>query len=170
MSADPDLDPEDRREVLSVLLSDARQSDEDIARQTGLSAAAVEAAVASLEEQGVIRGYQAVVDWERLEDEHVSAQVELNVELDRETSYRDIAKRIAKFPEVATLRLVSGEYDFAITVEGESMHDVSDFVADRIAPVPEITQTVTHFVMTTYKDRGIEFDADDEDDRLSVSP
>jgi len=170
MSADPDLDPEDRREVLSVLLSDARQSNEDIARQTGLSAAAVEAAVASLEEQGVIRGYQAVVDWERLEDEHVSAQVELNVELDRETSYRDIAKRIAKFPEVATLRLVSGEYDFAITVEGESMHDVSDFVADRIAPVPEITQTVTHFVMTTYKDRGIEFDADDEDDRLSVSP
>jgi len=170
MSADPDLDPEDRREVLSVLLSDARQSNEDIARQTGLSAAAVEAAVASLEEQGVIRGYQAVVDWERLEDEHVSAQVELNVELDRETSYRDIAKRIAKFPEVATLRLVSGEYDFAITVEGESMHEVSDFVADRIAPVPEITQTVTHFVMTTYKDRGIEFDADDEDDRLSVSP
>ena len=156
--------------MLSVLLSDARQSNEDIARQTGLSAAAVEAAVASLEEQGVIRGYQAVVDWERLEDEHVSAQVELNVELDRETSYRDIAKRIAKFPEVATLRLVSGEYDFAITVEGESMHEISDFVADRIAPVPEITQTVTHFVMTTYKDRGIEFDADDEDDRLSVSP
>ena len=156
--------------MLSVLLSDARQSNEDIARQTGLSAAAVEAAVASLEEQGVIRGYQAVVDWERLEDEHVSAQVELNVELDRETSYRDIAKRIAKFPEVATLRLVSGEYDFAITVEGESMHEISDFVAERIAPVPEITQTVTHFVMTTYKDRGIEFDADDEDDRLSVSP
>ena len=170
MSADPDLDPEDRREVLSVLLSDARQSDEDIARQTGLSAAAVEAAVASLEEQGVIRGYQAVVDWERLSNDHVSAQVELNVELDRETSYRDIANRIAKFPEVATLRLVSGEYDFAITVEGESMHEISDFVADRIAPVPEITQTVTHFVMTTYKDRGIEFDADDEDDRLSVSP
>ena len=50
------------------------------------------------------------------------------------------------------------------------MHEISDFVAERIAPVPEITQTVTHFVMTTYKDRGIEFDADDEDDRLSVSP
>jgi len=170
MSADPALDPEDRREVLSVLLSDARQSSEDIARQTGLTAAAVEAAVASLEDEGVIRGYQAVVDWERLENDHVSAQLELNVELDRETSYRDIANRIAKFPEVASLRLVSGEYDFAVDLEGESMHEISDFVAERIAPVPEITQTVTHFVMTTYKDRGIEFDADDEDDRLSVSP
>lgn len=170
MSVDDGLDPEDRREVLSVLLSNARQTGEDIARQTGLSEAAVEAAIASLEEEGVIRGYQAVVDWERLDDQHVSAQIELNVELDRETGYRDIARRIAKFPEVASLRLVSGEYDFAIDVEGESMHEVSDFVAERIAPVPEITQTVTHFVMTTYKDRGIEFDADDEDDRLSVSP
>ena len=168
--SDADLGPEDRREVLSVLLDDARQETADIARQTGLSEAAVAAAIESLEADGIVRGYQAVVDWERLDDDHVAAQVELNVELDRETSYRDIADRLAKFPEVATLRLVSGEYDFAVTVEGESMHDVSDFVADRIAPVPEITQTVTHFVMTTYKDRGIHFDADDEDDRLSVSP
>jgi len=71
---------------------------------------------------------------------------------------------------VNSLRLVSGEYDFAIEVEGESMHDVSTFVADRIAPIPEITQTVTHFIMTSYKERGIAFDGDDEDDRLSVSP
>lgn len=170
MSVDDGLDPEDRREVLDVLLSNARQTSEDIARQTGLSEAAVDAAIESLEADGVIRGYQAVVDWERLENDHVSAQLELNVELDRETSYRDIADRIAKFPEVASLRLVSGEYDFAVDLEGESMHEISDFVAERIAPVPEITQTVTHFVMTTYKDRGIHFDADDEDDRLSVSP
>ena len=170
MSADADLDPEDRREVLSVLTSNARQSSADIARQTGLSEAAVEAAISDLETEGVIRGYQAVVDWERVDDDHVRAQLELNVELDRETSYRDIANRIAKFPEVASLRLVSGEYDFAVDLEGDSMHEISDFVAERIAPVPEITQTVTHFVMTTYKDRGIEFDADDEDDRLSVSP
>ena len=170
MSEDADLSVEDRREVLSVLLSDARQSSEDIARQTGLDVAAVEAAIASLEADGVIRGYQAVVDWDRVDDDHVTAHLELNVELDRETSYRDIANRIAKFPEVATLRLVSGEYDFSVDVEAESMHEVSDFVAERIAPVPEITQTVTHFVMTTYKDRGIEFDAEDEDDRLSVSP
>jgi DNA-binding Lrp family transcriptional regulator len=168
--SDADLGPEDRREVLSLLLDDARQETADIARQTGLSEAAVEAAIESLEADGIVRGYQAVVDWERLDDDHVAAQGELNVEPDRETSYRDIADRLAKFPEVATLRLVSGEYDFAVTVEGESMHDVSDFVADRIAPVPEITQTVTHFVMTTYKDRGIHFDAHDEDDRLSVSP
>ena len=162
---------DDRRQVLDLLCENARDTPEDIARQLGLEAADVEAAIESLEADGVIRGYQAVVDWGALDDgERVQAEVELNVELDRDTSYRDIARRIAKFPQVRSLRLVSGDFDFAIDVEGQSMHTVSDFVAEQIAPIPEITQTVTHFVMETYKERGIEFEADDEDDRLSVSP
>jgi DNA-binding Lrp family transcriptional regulator len=159
-----------RRAVLDLLLENARYSVDDIARQTDLSADEVEAAVASLEDDGVVRGYQAVVDWGALDDSHVRAMVELNVELDRETSYRDIARRIVKYPQVASLQLVSGEFDFVAVLEGESMHALSDFVAAEIAPVPEITQTVTHFVMDTYKDRGIEFEADDGDDRLAVSP
>jgi hypothetical protein len=36
--------------------------------------------------------------------------------------------------------------------------------------VPEITQTVTHYVMESYKEHGIEFDDGDDDDRLSISP
>ncbi len=161
---------DERRAVLDLLRENARYSADDIARQTGLEAAAVEAAIEGLEDEGVVRGYQAVVDWSALDDGHVRAQVELNVELDRDTSYRDIARRIAKFPAVASLRLVSGEYDFVADLEGESMHALADFVAEEIAPVPEITQTVTHFVMETYKERGIEFETDDGDDRLAVSP
>ncbi|WP_458186166.1 Lrp/AsnC family transcriptional regulator [Haladaptatus sp. NG-WS-4] len=159
-----------KRELLNALLSNARESTADLARQTGLSESEVESLVAELESEGAVRGYQAVVDWNQLPDEHVEAEVELNVELDRETGYEEIARRIAKFPEVASLRLVSGDYDFAIDVEGESMHDVSNFVAEQIAPIPEVTQTVTHFVMETYKKRGIEFDDHDDDDRLSISP
>jgi len=161
---------DERRELLDVLLEDARTDTADIARQLGLSEAEVGELIDDLEAEGIVKGYQAVVDREELDEDYARAFVELNVELDRETSYADIAARIAKFPEVNSLRLVSGEYDFAIEVEGESMHDVSAFVADRVAPVPEITQTVTHFIMTSYKERGIAFDGDDEDDRLSVSP
>ncbi|WP_266075576.1 Lrp/AsnC family transcriptional regulator [Haladaptatus caseinilyticus] len=161
---------ESKRELLTLLLSNAREDTADLARQIGLSESDVESMVADLESEGIVRGYQAVVDWNRFTDEHVEAEVELNVELDRETGYEEIARRIAKFPEVASLRLVSGDYDFALDVEGESMHDVSNFVAEQIAPIPEVTQTVTHFVMETYKERGIEFDDHDEDDRLSVSP
>lgn len=162
---------DERREVLDLLLENARYSTDDIARQLDVDESAVADTIAGLEEDGVIRGYQAIVDWGALDGAgHVQAQVELNVELDRDTSYRDIARRIAKFPEVQSLRLVSGDFDFSVDVEGESMHTVSDFVADRIAPIPEITQTVTHFVMETYKERGIELETEDGDDRLSVSP
>ncbi|MFB6089526.1 MAG: Lrp/AsnC family transcriptional regulator [Halobellus sp.] len=161
---------EAKRELLDLLLSDARQSTEDIARQLGVDAATVEELVDELEAEGAIRGYQAVVDWDRVDEEHVRAEVELNVELDRETGYEDIAQRIARFPEVASLRLISGSYDFAVDVEGDSMHDVSNFVSEQIAPIPEVTQTVTHFVMTTYKERGVYFGDGDDDDRLAVSP
>jgi DNA-binding Lrp family transcriptional regulator len=159
-----------RRELLDVLVEDARTDTADIARQLGVEEDEVESLIEELEDEGVIKGYQAIVDWEEVDGDGARALVELNVELDRETSYADIAGRIAKFPEVEALRLVSGEFDFTAEVEADSMHEVSAFVADRIAPVPEITQTVTHFIMTSYKERGIPFDGDDEDDRLSVSP
>jgi len=161
---------DDRRKVLELLRENARYSTEDIARQTGLDAEEVADIIGALEADGVVRGYMAVVNWDELDENHVEAEVELNVELDRETSYREIAQRIAKFPEVSTLRLVSGEYDFVADLEGESMHDISDFVADQIAPIPEVTQTVTHFVMTTYKERGIMLETEDDDERLSISP
>ena len=161
---------DEKRELLDLLLADARQSTADLARQTGLDEGTVEAHLDALEAEGAVRGYQAVVDWDHVAEEHVEAHVELNVELDRETKYDDIAGRITKFAEVDSLDLVSGNYDFAVTVTGESMHDVSMFVSEQIAPIPEVTQTVTHFVMDTYKDRGIEFDDHEDDDRLSISP
>ncbi|MFC7075789.1 Lrp/AsnC family transcriptional regulator [Haloarcula halophila] len=161
-----------RREILELLRENARYTTEDIAHMTGQSADEIESAIEELEEAGVIRGYQAVVDWEAVEtdEERVRATVELNVTLDRETSYADIADRIAKFPEVTSLRLISGDYDFDLEVEGDSMREVSHFISNKIAPIPEITQTVTHYVMDSYKERGVRFDDRDDDDRLSVSP
>lgn len=142
----------------------------DIARQTDLDEATVEEQIAALETDGVIKGYQAVVDRERTETERVRAAVELNVTLDRETGYDDIAERIAGFSTVESLHLVSGDYDFLMHAEGDSMSEVSSFISEKVAPIPEVTQTVTHYVMDTYKEQGIEFGDGHDDDRLSVSP
>jgi len=159
-----------RDEVLALIRENARQSVEDIARQTELDPETVEDVLADLEDDGVIRGYRAVVDWDQMEAETVRAAVELNVTLDRETSYNDVADRLARFPLVESLHLVSGDYDFMMEVEGDSMREVSMFISDKVAPVPEITQTVTHYVMDSYKEQGIVFGDGDDDDRLSVSP
>jgi DNA-binding Lrp family transcriptional regulator len=157
-------------EIVELLRENARYSVEDIARQTGSDPETVGAVIDELEDKGVIRGYKAVVDREQLDDERVRAVVELNITLDRETSYDDVAQRIAKFPKVESLHLVSGDFDFMMEAEGDSMRELSNFISNKVAPVPEITQTVTHYVMTTYKEQGIEFGDGDDDDRLSVSP
>ena len=159
-----------KRELLALLSTDARESTDDIARQLGVDTETVEELLDELEAEGTVRGYQAVVDWDNIDEQRVAAFVELNVELDRETGYEEIADRIARFSEVQSLRLVSGDYDFAIEVTGDSMQDVSRFISNQIAPIPEITQTVTHFIMQTYKEAGIDFGDRDDDDRLSVSP
>ncbi|NIC00779.1 Lrp/AsnC family transcriptional regulator [Halobacterium sp. R2-5] len=159
-----------REQILPLLRENARYSTEDLARQTGLDESEVEATIQELERDGVVKGYRAIVDRDKVEPERVRASVELNVTLDRETGYDDIAERLAKFPEVQGLRLVSGDFDFAMDVEGDSMSEVSHFISEKVAPVPEITQTVTHYIMETYKEGGVEFGDGDDDDRLSISP
>ena len=157
-------------ELLDLLCENARYSTADLARLTGLSEGTVEETIAELEAEGIVKGYTAVVDWDAVGDNRIQAHVELNVTLDRETSYKDVAERVAGFREVKGLRLVSGDYDFALEVEGENMREVSRFISDKVAPIPEITQTVTHYIMQTYKQSGHRFDDGDDDDRLSVTP
>ncbi|CAI50104.1 Lrp/AsnC family transcription regulator [Natronomonas pharaonis DSM 2160] len=157
-------------ELLELLCENARYSTADLARLTDSDEDEVEATIEELEAEGIIQGYTAVVDWDAAGDERVRAHVELNVTLDRETSYRDVAERLAGFSEIQDLRLVSGDYDFALEVEGENMREVSKFISDKVAPVPEITQTVTHYIMENYKQGGYRFDDDTDDDRLSVTP
>lgn len=159
-----------RAELLSLLRENARYTTVDLARMLGTDESEVAEQIEALEAEGVLKGYQAVVDWRRTDEEPVRALVECNVTLDRETGYDDIAARLVGFPEIQSLRLVSGEYDFSLTVEADSMGEVSRFVSEKVAPVPEITQTVTHYLMESYKERGIEFGGDGDDDRLSVSP
>lgn len=161
---------DDLDELLELLSENARYTTADLARMTDMDPGAVEDAMAALESEGVIQGYHAVVNWNAAGRERVQAHAELNVTLDRETSYSDIADRLAGFPEVKGLRLVSGDYDFALEVEGDSLSGVSQFISEKVAPIPEITQTVTHYIMETYKESGHRFEDNGDDDRLSVTP
>ncbi len=77
----------------STIWESARYTTEDIARLTDYSESEVAEIIDEFEEAGIIRGYQAVVDWNAVEndEERVRATVELNVTLDRETGYDDIS-------------------------------------------------------------------------------
>ncbi len=158
------------KDVLKLLEENARMSNSEIADVLGLSEEEVAEIIKKYEEEGVILKYKTIIDWEKLGEESVFAIIDVKVSLSREKGYDDIAKRIAKFPEVHALRLVSGEYDFQVVIKGKSLKDVASFIAEKISTIPEVRDTVTHFVLRTYKEEGVTLFTDEEDRRLAFVP
>ncbi|WP_456468571.1 Lrp/AsnC family transcriptional regulator [Archaeoglobus sp.] len=157
-------------EVLKLLEENGRMSVEEMAEVLALPTERVEEIIRKLEENGVILKYKAIVDWEKVHEDFVYALINVKVSLTRERGYDDIAKRIAKFPEVHAVRLVSGEYDFQVVIKGKSLKDVAFFVAEKISTIPEVRDTFTHFVLRTYKEEGVNLFSDEEDRRLAFVP
>ncbi len=157
-------------EILRILENNARVTDREIADMLNMREDEVREIIERLESEGVILKYKALIDWEKVGVEEVYAIIDVRVNLTREKGYDDIAKRIAKFPEVHAVRLVSGDYDFQVVVKGKSLKDISFFVADKISTIPEVRDTVTHFLLRTYKEEGVLMFKDEEDRRLAIVP
>ncbi len=157
-------------EVLRLLEENSRMSVEEMAEMLALPVERVREIIQKLEDERVILKYKAIIDWEKVHEDFVYALINVKVSLTRERGYDDIAKRIAKFPEVHAVRLVSGEYDFQVVIKGRSLKDVAFFVAEKISTIPEVRDTFTHFVLRTYKEEGVNLFSDEEDRRLAFVP
>lgn len=157
-------------EILRILENNSRITSSEIAEMLNMSVEDVETTIRKLEEDGVILKYKTLINWEKAGIEEVYAIIDVRVNLTREKGYDDIAKRIAKFPEVHAVRLVSGDYDFQVVVKGKSLKDISFFIAEKISTIPEVRDTVTHFLLRTYKEEGVLLFKDEEDRRLAIVP
>jgi DNA-binding Lrp family transcriptional regulator len=157
-------------ELLKLLKKNALETPEDLAKMLGQPVAAVKAKIAEYEKSGVIRGYQAVVNQDQLDINLVTAVIEVKVTPEREGGFNHIAARISKFEEVQSLYLMSGTFDLLIFISGQSLKDVAFFVSDKLATIPGVISTSTHFMLKTYKDHGVLMESEDEYERLKVSP
>jgi DNA-binding Lrp family transcriptional regulator len=157
-------------EVLRLLEENARLSDAEIAMMLGLPEDEVKGIIADLERRGIIRKYKAVINYEKAGIELVQAVIDVKVSPERNTGYDSVAERISRFPEVKSLRLVSGEYDLSVLVVGRTMQEVAHFVAEKIAPLEQVRNTVTHFLLKTYKENGEIYEEKERVRRLPVSP
>ena len=156
-------------EVLKILEENARLSDKEIATLAGLKESEVKSIIEELESRGIIRKYKAIIDYEKAGIESVQALIDIKVTPERSTGYDSIAERISKFPEVKSVRLVSGEYDLSVLVTGRTMREVAYFVAEKIAPLEQVRNTVTHFLLKTYKENGEIYGEEEEGRRLRIT-
>ena len=156
--------------VLELLKEDARRDAELIATMLGESAEAVKAAIAALEDEHIIVKYQTVVNWSKVDDEKVTALIEVQITPERGRGFDSIAERIYLYPEVKSVYLMSGAYDLLIEVEGKSLKEVASFVSNKLSPLEAVLSTKTFFILKKYKQDGIIFEEREGDHRLMVSP
>src|SRR5271167_3667449 len=157
-------------ELLQILQANALESRENIARMLAVTADEVTRWVEDYEKRGVIRGYQAILNEDRLELDKVTAVIEVKVAPQREGGFDTVARRVSRFPEVRAAYLMSGAYDLLLFVEGRTLREVAAFVSERLSPLEGVLSTSTHFMLKTYKRLGVLMHKEASDERLSVSP
>ncbi|MBO5762761.1 MAG: Lrp/AsnC family transcriptional regulator, partial [Lentisphaeria bacterium] len=108
-----------KKQVLELLRQNARLANSEMALRLGISEAEVAAAIAELEESQVIQGYTVIVNEDVMSDRKVRAEIEVKVTPRRDGGFDTVARRIARFPEVVRMNLVSGSYDLLLEVEGD---------------------------------------------------
>ena len=152
-------------EILKLLARNAKYTARDIAVMLGAGEDEVAAAIKQLEKDGFIRGYRAVVDWEKAENPYVSAIIEINVVPKAGLGFEEVAEKIMKYDEVESVYLMSGVYDLNVVVKGKTLQDIARFVAKELATIDSVTSTTTHFVMRRYKEMDVALVGENEDDR-----
>ena len=156
-------------QLLSLLSENARLTTAQLSAMLNIPEETVKSKIGEYERNGVIRGYKALVDWEKVDKNKASALIELRVSPKRDRGFDEIAERVMQFEEVESVYLMSGGYDLAVRVHGKSMQDIAMFVMRRLATMDSVLSTATHFILTRYKDDGVILnDKDEKDERRSV--
>jgi DNA-binding Lrp family transcriptional regulator len=156
--------------IIGILYQDAKVSTADIARQVKLDAKEVDKRISRLEKEGVIMGYMAHINWQKIRQNHVSALIEVKVTPERNVGFDAVAEAIYKYPEVSSLSLLSGGYDLLVQIEGENLRDVALFVAEKLATIKGVQSTVSHFLLKTYKENNVTLVESSDKNRLPVAP
>ena len=153
------------RKILSLLEKNARIDKEEIATITGLTVAEVEKEIAEMEALGIICAYKGVINHELINTDSVSAIIELKVTPKAGLGFEEVAERIARYPDVESVYLMSGACDLIVIVNGRTFHEVSSFVANELATMDSVISTATQFIMRKYKEFGVELSREETDER-----
>ena len=154
------------KDILRILENDARATAKQISTMTGTSTSEVAKLIKQAEKDRTILKYKTVINWDKVEDEQVWALIEVKITPQRDVGFDAIAEHIYRFPEARTVYLVSGTYDLLVIVLGKTMHEVADFVSQKLAPIEGVQGTVTHFVLKRYKEDGEILEGGEEVKRL----
>ena len=162
-----------REKILTFIEKNSRVDLKELAIMLGVNEVDVVNELEAMEAEHIICGYHTVINYNKvLRDERIMAFIEVEVSPMKGKGYDHTAALLAKYPEIDSLYLITGDNDFICLVQGKTMFEVCQFVADRIAVMENVQSTKTLFVLKQYKQSGILTGAgrpNRAEDRLVVS-
>ena len=96
--------------------------------------------------------------------------LEVRVTPQRERGFDHMADRIVNYPEVTAVYLISGSYDYLVSIDGKTLMEVSRFVSEKLSTLEGVVGTTTHFILKKYKDHGTILKHEKKEERIPVMP
>ena len=137
-------------QLLTILQRDGRVTNADLAKAVSLSPPSVLQRVRALEKAGLIRGYHALLDHERL-GLRITAMVMITLSLHQEMAIERFRRAVQEIPEILECHHVSGDYDFLLKVVVRDMRGYEAFIREKLSRVKGVGQIRTSFVLGTPK-------------------
>ena len=156
------------KDILKILENDARTSPKQISDMTGMTQADVSKLVKKAWQDRIILKYKAIVNWDKAENEHVFALIEVKLEPQKDVGFDSVAERIYRFPQARSVYLVSGTYDLLVLVVGRNNHEIANFVSQKLSHIDGVKATNTQFVLKRYKEDGEILEDKEEVNRQQV--
>jgi len=147
------MDEIDRR-ILSALQKDGRLPVTDLADRVGLSPTPCARRMARMEQEGLITGYAARVDPEKL-GFPITVFVFAELERQHRDALEGFERAIRRFPEVLECHLMTGSRDILLKVAARDLRSFDAFLEHKLMSVPGIRSTRTSFSLRAMVDRAI---------------
>ena len=161
-----------RTKILELLETNSKLSAAEIAAMIDEDEETVASEIKAMENEKIICGYHTLINWDNLGEEKVTALIGLKISPVRGEGFDRISTRISRFEEVKSVYLISGSSnDLMLTIEGESLKDISHFVYEKLATMDTVVSTASYFVLKKYKDHHVNMLSDQtEDERIQIMP
>ena len=144
-----------REKILTFIEKNSRIDLKELAIILGVDEASVVNELQKMEEEHIICGYHTLIDWDKAGIEKVTALIEVRVTPQRGMGFDKVAERIYNYPEVNSVYLISGGFDFMVTIEGKT-------------PLDSVLSTKTNFILKKYKDHGTVMAEQAKDERIEM--
>ena len=141
--------------LLKILNKNAHFGNKELAAMLNMTENEIAQKIADYEKNGIIRGYKAIIDWEKADPELVMALIELKVTPKPNMGFEEIGRILMRYDEVESVYLMSGGYDISLVITGKGFKEIANFVSYSLSQIDSVISTATHFVLSRYKENGI---------------